>query len=67
MKFWQCQLSDEQLDKNKQLAKQWHKEGKKPDLSWSIGDFPTAGYGQLDDHGYFEYPLSVNFNTFEIK
>ena len=36
---------------------------------WSTGicGLVTAGYGELDDNGYFEYPLPVNQDTLDIE
>jgi len=31
--------------------------GKKPTASTGIGGFPTLGYGELDDNGFWRYPL----------
>ena len=36
------------------------------DFSTGICGLVTAGYGELDDNGYFEYPLLVNQDTYEI-
>lgn len=66
MKFWQANIPDWELRINKILAKAWYKNGRKPDLSVSIADTLTAGYGKMDDHGFFEFPLDVNQEIQEI-
>jgi len=33
--------------------------GRKPGHSTSIADTPTSGYGELDDYGFWEYPLDA--------
>lgn len=40
--------------------------GKKPTFSTGICGSITAGYGTLDQNGYFEYPLVVCQTTHEI-
>lgn len=66
MKFWQSDLPEWQLKANKLIAKHWYKYGKIPDISISIAGTYTAGYGQIDDHGFFEFPLDVDQETQEI-
>ena len=34
--------------------------GRKPGHSTSIADTPTSGYGELDDYGFWEYPLDAS-------
>ena len=34
--------------------------GRKPGHSTSIADTPTSGYGELDDYGFWEYPLHAS-------
>ena len=38
-----------------------YKLGYKPSLSHSIADTITAGYGRLDDNGFWQYPAPDNF------
>lgn len=66
MKFWQSNIPEWELKINKILAKAWYKNGMKPDISVSIADTYTAGYGKMDDHGFFEFPLDVDQETKEI-
>lgn len=66
MKFWQSSIPDWELRINKILAKSWYKNGIKPDISYSICDTYAAGYGKMDDYGFFEFPLDVNQETQEI-
>lgn len=66
MKFWQCDIPSWELGINKILAKAWYKNGRKPDISFSIAETYTAGYGKMDEHGFFEFPLDVDQETQEI-
>ena len=34
--------------------------GRKPGYSTSIAGALTAGYGELDDYGFWEYPLDAS-------
>ena len=36
-------------------------------FSTGICELMTAGYGELDGYGYFEYPLTVNQYTLDIE
>lgn len=56
-KFYVSDLSDDQFELNKQAAIYWHSAGIPFNNSTGICDTPTRGYGRLDWHGYFEYPL----------
>lgn len=49
------------------LAKEFYDRGESPTFSRGICGLITAGYGELDDYGYFEYPLQVNQETLEIE
>lgn len=42
------------------------KDGVVPTYSTGICESTTAGYGKLDDNGYWEFPLYVNQKTFAI-
>jgi hypothetical protein len=33
--------------------------GCKPCFSTSIADTPTAGFGDLDEYGFWEYPIEI--------
>ena len=66
MQFWQNNIPDWELSLNKTIAKDGYKEGRMPDLSHSIAGTYTAGYGKMDDYGFFEYPLDVDQETQEI-
>jgi hypothetical protein len=39
------------------VADRMYKAGVKPSFSTGICKRLTAGYGKLDQHGYFQYPL----------
>ena len=41
-------------------------EGFRPSYSTSISGYVTAGYGQLDFCGEFQFPLEVDQETFVI-
>tara|TARA_B100002019_G_C21172067_1_gene548979 strand:+ start:549 stop:755 length:207 start_codon:yes stop_codon:yes gene_type:complete len=47
------------FNQNRLIANHWYKDGKLPTYSNDIGGNLTAGYGRVDYHGYFEYPLVV--------
>jgi hypothetical protein len=38
-----------------------YRDGEKFYLSTGIGEEITAGFGTLDEYGYFEFPLPANF------
>jgi len=42
------------------IAKFLFAAGRKPGHSTSIADTPTSGYGELDDYGFWEYPLDAS-------
>ncbi len=43
-----------------------YRNGEAPSFSTGICEFLTAGYGHLDAYGYYEFPLNVDNETFEI-
>lgn len=43
------------------------RDGEKPSYSTGICESITAGYGRLDQYGYWEFPLPVNQETLEIE
>lgn len=51
--------SIEQLTKNEHIAFQRYLKGEKPAWSTGIDGGMTAGYGRLDQFGFWEYPLPV--------
>lgn len=51
---------------NEQYALFLFSSGVAPTYSTGICDSVTAGYGKLDQLGYFEFPLIVDQNTYEI-
>lgn len=42
------------------IAYALHDAGFKYQVSTSVADFTTAGYGELDQYGEFEYPLILS-------
>lgn len=46
-----------QLSQNELIAIQRYQMGEDPSYSTSIADELTAGYGELSEYGYWEYPL----------
>lgn len=46
------------------IASDKFKSGVKPDFSTGICGSTTAGYGHLDQNGYFQFPLQVNQETY---
>ncbi len=65
--FFQADLTDEQFEANREFAESLYVLGiEKPRYSAGICGSTTAGYGQLDKYGYFEYPLIVDQDTYEI-
>lgn len=65
-KFCQADLSDVEWTENCEKAKQMYKEGQPPSYSSGICESITAGYGRLDEYGYWEYPLMVDQKTQRI-
>tara|TARA_B100000700_G_scaffold178953_1_gene197620 strand:- start:15103 stop:15312 length:210 start_codon:yes stop_codon:yes gene_type:complete len=52
-------IPDSIFNQNRLIANEWYKQGKRPSYSNDIVGKLTAGYGRLDYHGYFEYPLTL--------
>jgi hypothetical protein len=46
------------------IASDKFNSGVKPDFSTGICGSTTAGYGHLDQNGYFQFPLQVNQETY---
>lgn len=65
-KFWTGDLSDEQFEKNRQEAYRRYEAGEKPSFSTGICESITAGYGRLDEYGYWEFSLYVENESMEI-
>jgi hypothetical protein len=61
-------ISNKKYEKNRLIAKYLYAIGNR-DYSFSSGicGLTTAGYGRCDEYGYFEYPLTVDQDTYEIK
>lgn len=57
--FVSKEMSDEQYYANMNKAYQWYEAGETPQYSKGICGMITAGYGKLDEYGYWEYPLNV--------
>jgi hypothetical protein len=47
-------------------AYKFYSQGISPTYSTGICGLVTAGYGELDCYGYFEFPLKVNQETMKI-
>lgn len=58
-------LTNKQYKENKLEAIRRYEAGEEPSYS-DDSDNPSAGYGRVDEGGYFEYPLPVNPCTGEI-
>ncbi|CAM0067906.1 hypothetical protein VPHK406_0270 [Vibrio phage K406] len=58
-KFYSYDRSDEVYYEAMAQAYVWYREGKLPTYSTGICGSLTAGYGRLDELGYWEYPLNV--------
>lgn len=72
MTFYAADLTDEQFYSNRIKAYKMYEtylNGEElmcPEFSSGICESVTCGYGRLDPHGYFEYPLVVNQSTLDI-
>jgi hypothetical protein len=49
------------------IAKFLLKLGRHPHFSTSIAEETTAGFGQLDEYGFFQYPLSNHWINSVLK
>ena len=56
----------EVYEQNKLIAIKKYKDGVKPLYSKDISDNNTAGYGKVDNYGYFEYPLPLDIHCNDI-
>lgn len=65
--FCTADLTEEQFLANQDKAYEMYKAGEKPTYSHGICESVTAGYGKLDDYGYWEFPLIVDQHTLEIE
>lgn len=45
------------LKKNHQIAIERYKNGEKPNVSSTLEDEITYGYGEVDEYGFWEFPL----------
>lgn len=59
-KFYSCERPDEEYYDAMSQAYVWYREGKLPSYSSGICESLTAGYGRLDELGYWEFPLNVS-------
>lgn len=59
-------ISNEQWIKNREQAYHWYEQGYPPTFSTGICGTTTAGYGILDEFGYWQYPLIVDQDTDKI-
>lgn len=57
--FYSADMSDEQFYSNMNRAYTRYEQGESPCYSSGICGTVTAGYGILDPHGYWEFPLEV--------
>lgn len=65
--FYTADLTEEQFNHNQEVAYEKYKSGEEPKYSKGICEAVTAGYGKLDNYGYWEYPLIVDQVTLEIE
>lgn len=59
-------LIEARWEENKKVAKERYDLGEHCSYSKGICGTITAGYGMLDEYGYWEFPLDVNQVTLEI-
>ena len=62
---YQLQYTESREVREKKALEMFH-SGMKPSYSTGICESLTAGYGELDAYGYWEFPLTVNQTTLEI-
>lgn len=66
-KFYVADIPDEDYEANKDMARLKLLMFKyEPMYSTGICGSITAGYGRCDEYGYFEFPLKVNQDTYEV-
>ena len=65
--YYTADLTEDQFNTKQELAYEKYEAGEVPSYSKGICDSVTAGYGRLDDYGYWEYPLIVDQFTLEIE
>lgn len=61
--FYSCERSDEEYYEAMSQAYTWLLEGIEYSYSQGICGSLTAGYGKLDEYGYWEYPLNVGIDS----
>lgn len=61
------QLQYKSMTENQVEAIRRFEAGEKPSYSNGICESVTAGYGECDFYGYWEFPLCVNQETLEIE
>lgn len=59
-------FTDDEYKQNIEKAYQYYNEGYPPNFSTGICESLTSGYGRLDCYGYWEYPLYVDQDSWEI-
>lgn len=60
--FFSNERSDEEYYEAMSQAYTWLREGIEYSYSKGICGSLTAGYGKLDEYGYWEYPLNVGMD-----
>ena len=66
MRFYTADLTDYEWWQNHARALIKYRDGEKPTFSTGICGSLTAGYGRLDELGYWEFPLYVDQETMEV-
>lgn len=65
-KFDTLDIPDEEYEQNGHFAVGMYKEGAEPSFSISNCGSHTAGYGREDGHGYWEFPLTVDQESYKV-
>lgn len=65
-KFRVAYLTIEEYTQNHSIARGFYKGGAEPDFAENYLGEVTAGYGRLDEDGYFEFSLEVDQETGKI-
>ena len=65
--FYTADLTEEQFLENQQKAYEMFSKGEDYTHSCGICGSITAGYGRLDEYGYWEFPLVVNQKSYAIE
>lgn len=58
-KFYSAYRTDDEYFKAQYIAYQKYHNNEPPNWSQGICGSVTAGYGKLDEYGYWEFPLNV--------